>query len=67
MDNKIIVPSEEILWTNFGFLESKDLNHLLEYAGLQLSVSRLSDQLKTQFPDQVDLILERILQLVPED
>jgi hypothetical protein len=67
MDRTITVPSENILRKKFGFLESKDLNHLLEYAGLQLSVSRLSDQLKTQFPDQVDLILESILQLVPED
>jgi hypothetical protein len=66
MDNKIIVPSEEILWANFASLEDGDRALLLEYAELSCSVSDLTQRLNAQF-DQGNLILARILQLVTDD
>lgn len=66
MDNKIIVPSEDVLRANFGDLEDRDRTLLLEYAGLSFYVSDLTKKLNAQF-NQGNLILERILQLVTDD
>ena len=66
MDNKIIVPSADVLKANFGFLEDRDLTLLLEYTGLPFLVSDLTEKLNKQF-NQGNRILERLLQLVTDD